>query len=139
MSYDEKNTWIYFVLAVTIPVIYFATILGQLGQTAASEIFYQGPLLAAIGAAIVLAIVATIVIAIAAPKEAGVSDQRDKDINRLGEYVGGSVLGVGMLVPFILAMLEFDQFWIANTIYLAFVVGAVTGTTVKLVAYRRGF
>jgi hypothetical protein len=31
-----------------------------------------------------------------------------------------------------------DYFWIANVIYLGFVLSAVAGSVVKLVAYRRG-
>ena len=73
------------------------------------------------------------------PNDAGKADQRDKEVNRLGEYVGGIVLAVGMIVPFGLAMAEAQHFWIANAMYLAFVVGTLTGTSVKLVAYRRGF
>ncbi len=139
MSFEEKSTWIYAVLAVAIPVIYFATIVGQVQTTAVTDIAYQGPLLAAIGVAIVIAIVANIAVAISSPKEAGKSDQRDKDINRFGEYVGGIVLSVCLLVPFGLAMAEVDYFWIANAIYLAFIASAIAATTVKLVAYRRGF
>ena len=43
---------------------------------------------------------------------------RDRDNGRFGEYVGGIVLGVGMVVPFALTLAEFDYFWIANAIYL---------------------
>jgi hypothetical protein len=43
-----------------------------------------------------------------------------------------------MLVPFGLAMAEFEYFWIANAIYLAFVVSALTASVVKIAAYRRG-
>ncbi len=139
MSFEEKSTWIYAVLAIAIPAVYFATIVGQVQNTAVTEIAYQGPLLAAIGAAIVIAIVANIVVAISSPKDAGKADQRDKDINRLGEYAGGIVLSVCVLVPFGLAMAEADYFWIANAIYLAFIASAISATAVKLVAYRRGF
>jgi hypothetical protein len=139
MSFEERGAWIYAVIALVLPVIYFTNILGQLPTTAVTEIDYQRPLLTAIGAAIVLAILGTIVSAMVSPKEAGKSDQRDKDINRLGEYVGGTVLAVGMIVPLGLAMAEAAHFWIANAIYLVFVLGALVGTTVKLVAYRRGF
>ena len=138
MSFEEKGTWVYAVLAVALSTIYFATILGQLPSTAVTEIDYQGPLLAAIAASIVLTMVGMIGIGIASPREAGKSDQRDKEINRLGEYVGGTVLATGMVVPFVLALAEFPHFWIANAMYLAFVVGAICGAAVKLVAYRRG-
>jgi hypothetical protein len=139
MSFEEKGTWVYAVMALALPVIYFATIFGMLPTVAVTEIDYQGPLLAAIGATIALSIVGMIGIGIASPREAGTSDQRDKEINRLGEYVGGTVLAFGMIVPFGLAMAEVPHFWIANAMYLTFSVAALVGTTVKLVIYRRGF
>lgn len=108
MSFEEKSSWIYAVIAVALPVIYFATVLGQLPQTAAGNIDFQAPLLAAIGGAIALSIVAHIVLAIAAPDDAGKRDQRDKDINRYGEYVGGLILSVATVVPLILALAEVD-------------------------------
>jgi hypothetical protein len=121
-----------------LPVIYFATILGQLPTTAVTEIDYQRPLLTAVGAAIAMGIGGGIAISVASPKEAGKSDQRDKDVSRFGEFVGGMILAVGMVVPFGLAIAEVPHFWIANAIYLVFVLSAICGTTVKLVAYRRG-
>jgi hypothetical protein len=139
MSFEEKGTWTYTVIAVVAALIYFAIVLGQLPQTAADDLAFQVPLLAAIGATIGLSIVAHIVVGIAAPDDAGKRDQRDKDINRYGEYVGGLVLGVAVVVPLILALSEADHFWIANTIYLAFVLSTTAGSIVKIVAYRRGF
>ena len=138
MSFEEKSTWIYALIVVALAAIYFAAVLGQLPRTAASDIDYQVPLLAAIGASIVLTVAAHVAIAIAAPEDAGKRDQRDKDINRYGEYVGGLVLSVAAVVPLILALVEVDHFWIANTIYLAFILSAVSGSIVKIVAYRRG-
>ena len=38
-----------------------------------------------------------------------------------------------------MAMAEADHFWIANVIYLAFVLSAILGSIAKIVAYRRGF
>jgi hypothetical protein len=139
MSFEEKGTWLYAVIGAVLPVVYFTTILRQLPTVPVAEIDYQGQLLWVVGAAIVLSIVGMIGIGILSPNDAGKADQRDKDVNRFGEYVGGIVLGVGMIVPFGLAMAEAQHFWIANAMYLAFVVGTLTGTAVKLVAYRRGF
>jgi len=138
VSFEEKSTWVYAVIAVVLPIAYFATILPQLATTPVADIDYQVPLLAVIGLAIGLAIVAAIVIAITAPDEAGRSDQRDKDVNRFGEYVAGIVLGVAAVVPFLLAIAEAEHFWIANTLYLAFILSAVAGSAAKIVAYRRG-
>jgi hypothetical protein len=139
MSFEEKGAWVYAGIAVALAVIYFAMVLGQLPATAAGDIDFQVPLLAAIAATIGLTIAAHIVVAIAAPDDAGKRDQRDKDINRYGEYVGGLVLGVSAVVPLILALAEVDHFWIASAIYLAFILSTTAASIVKIVAYRRGF
>lgn len=139
MSFEEKGTWVFAGIAIVLAVIYFATILGQLPTTAVGDIDYQGSMLAAIGATIVLTIVGYIGVAMSSPKDANQADERDRDINRFGEYVGGSLLAFGMIVPFALAMAEAPHFWIANVMYLVFVVAGVCGAAVKLVAYRRGF
>jgi hypothetical protein len=138
MSYEEKSTWVSGVLFVVLPAIYFAIVLPQLSTTPAADIEYQVPMLATIGLAILLAIVGVIIVAISAPKDAGKADQRDKEVGRYGEYVGGTVLGALAIVPMLLTLAEVDHFWIANSLYLAFVVAAFVGSVVKLVAYRRG-
>ena len=138
MAFEEKSAWVYAVIAAAFPVAYFVVVLGQLPRTAASDIAFQGPLIGVIVGAIVVTIVAHIAIAIAAPEDANKRDQRDKEIYRYGEYVGGLVTGVAAVVPLILTMLKVEHVWIASTIYLAFVMGAVSGSIAKVVAYRRG-
>jgi predicted membrane channel-forming protein YqfA (hemolysin III family) len=120
------------------PIIYFAIVLPQLATMPVADIDYQLPMLATIGLAIALAIAVAILLAIVSPKEAGKADQRDREIGRFGEYVGGTVLGVLTLVPLALTLLEVDWFWIANSLYLALAIAAFIGGVVKLVAYRRG-
>ena len=66
-------------------------------------------------------------------------DERDKRISRHGDLIGLYVSSAGVVVALALTMLKADYFWIANALYLAYVVGTLVGTTVKLVAYRRGF
>lgn len=139
MSFEEKGTWIYLVIALVVPAFYFANVLGQVGETPVTEIAYVRPMITAIIVAIVASIVAHIVVAIASPKEADKKDERDKHINRFGEYVGGLVLAVGAVGVLVLTMAEFDHFWIANVLYAAFILQALTSTTVKIIAYRRGF
>jgi predicted membrane protein len=138
MSFREKNLWIYAVLVAAVSGVYFAIVLGQLRNTAVSDVAYQRPLLTAIGVVIVLTIAGTIVVAILSPKEADKTDERDKNIDRLGESVGYMVAGFLMLVPLGLAMTDSATFWIANTIYAGFVASTLVSTAVKVVAYRRG-
>jgi hypothetical protein len=136
MSFEQKNTWTYLVLAVVIPAIYFAIILGQVPSTPVGEIDFIVPMIAAIGLAIVISIVGSIAVSIVS--RSYVTDERDKHVNRRGDSVGFAVLGVLVIGPLALAMLEVEPFWIANSIYLAEVLAAIVASVVKLVAYRKG-
>ena len=138
MAFEEKHWWTYALIAVVVSAIYFANVLPKAANMPVTDIRYQLPLLIAGGAAVVLSILANIVIAITSAKGPK-KDERDRDIHRLGEYVAGLVLAVGMVLPFGLTLTQADHFWIANAMYLAFVLSALAGSAVKLVAYRRGF
>ena len=108
------------------------------------------PLIVAIVASAVLSIVGAIVVSVGtgisaeirgrkAKDEIERKDERDKSIARHGDLTGFYVSAAGMVGVLILTMLEADYFWIANALYLSFVVGTVVSSVVKLVAYHRGF
>ena len=147
MSSEERGQWVYLVVIAVTYGVYLVITIGQLGQAAPADIDYVPTMLWTIGVGITLAIVGRIVVEIAggiAAEMAGhdashEADVRDRDIGRFGEFVAGTVLGVGMVVPFILTLAESDHFWIANAMYLSFVLAALVGAAVKLVIYRRGF
>lgn len=139
MSLEEKGTWISIGISLVVPAVYLAGIIGPLQNTAVGEVAYQLPMLTAIGVGIVLAIVARIVVTITSPRDADKSDERDANINRFGEYVGGFVLWAGALVALGMALAEFEHFWIANAIFATFTVTGLTTSVVKIVGYRRGF
>ena len=138
MSFEEKGTWLYGAVSIALAGFYFATIASQASTTPVTEIEYQGLLIAVVVAAIVVTIFGMIGIGITSPSDAGKADIRDTEIERFGWYVGGTVTAVAMLVPLGLAMVEAHQFWIANAIYLGFIVGSLVTTATKLIAYRRG-
>ena len=139
MSYEEKGQWVYLAVTTIAYGAYLVLLFGRAGTAPLQEVDYQPILLWTVGAAVVGSIVGRILIEIVRPSESQREDVRDRDIGRFGEYVAGMVLGIGMVWPFILALIEADHFWIANAIYLVFVVQAVVGAVIKLVAYRRGF
>lgn len=139
MSYEEKGQWVYIVVNLLTFGAYVWILAGQAAGTPLTEVDYVPTLLSVIGVAIVLSIAGRILVEIVSHSESHKADVRDRDIDRLGEYVGGVLLGVAMLVPFALALAEADHFWIANAMYAGFALAAFVGTAVKLVAYRRGF
>jgi hypothetical protein len=143
MSFEEKNTWLYGLITAVVPTWYFATVLAQVRERPAGEIDYIGAMLGAIGIAIAANIAGTIVVAIASAavsgEDADRSDERDKSINRFGDYWAYYVLSAGVAGALILTFVQAEHFWIANAIYLAFVLASLTSVTLKLYAYRRGF
>jgi uncharacterized membrane protein YeaQ/YmgE (transglycosylase-associated protein family) len=139
MSYEEKGQWVYLAATTIGYGAYLVVMLSRAATTPLQEIDYQPILLWTVGIAVVGSIIGRILIEIVQPSESYREDVRDKEIGRFGEYVSGMILGIGMVGPFILTLIEADHFWIANAIYLVFVVQAAVGTVIKLVAYRRGF
>ena len=142
MSSEERGQWVYLVAIVLTYGAYVAIVLGQAAQTPVADVDYIPVMLGAIGIGIALAIVGRIVVEIAGqiaePSDSHDPDVRDRDIGRFGEYFAGTILGIGMVVPFVLTLAEFEYFWIANAMYLVFVLSALVGAAVKLIAYRRG-
>ena len=138
MSYDEKNAWSLGVIAVIAYGAYLAWVLVQAQDMPLVDVDYVRPMVTSIVGAIILGIIAAIVFAIMRPDEAGVSDERDREINRRGEQVGQSFVVIGGTAVILLAMIEAPYFWIANAMYLAFVLSAVLSTIVKAIGYRWG-
>ncbi|WP_336206784.1 hypothetical protein [Nonomuraea sp. LPB2021202275-12-8] len=139
MSFEEKRVWIYAAIAAGVPVVYLAIVLPQVAQTPISEIAYVRPLLTIIGVAMAANIVANIVAGMLWPRDANKKDERDTDIHRYGQRTEYYVLAIGALGVFVLTLAEFEHFWIANALYLSFVLSALSSSIVKIVAYRRGF
>jgi hypothetical protein len=139
MSFEEKSAWIMGVVAVGSYAVYLAIVLGLAGSGPLTEVSYVAPLLWTVGASIAASIALNVVMGISSPRDAGKKDQRDREIYRFGEYIGQSFVVIGGVAALLMAMAELDHFWIANVIYLTFVLSAILGSVAKIVAYRRGF
>ena len=138
MSYEEKGTWVYLVTSACAYVVYLAIILGRLRSVPVAEVPYVPVLLWTTGASIVASIVGRVVVETASPSDSRRGDVRDRDVSRLGEYASRWFLVAGAAAALVMAMAKVNYFWIANVIYLGFVLWAVAGSALKLVAYRRG-
>lgn len=139
MSFKEKSAWIFAASLLAAYLAYVLVILTRAQSTPVVEIAYGVPLVCSLIGTIVLTLVGSVVAALPEPKEVDKNDERDTIISRYGDAVGHWVLSVAVLIPLGLAMADIHHFWIANAIYLANVLSALSGTAVKLLAYRRGF
>jgi hypothetical protein len=138
MSYEEKGTWVYLVACLGAYGVYLAIVLGRLASTPAAQVPYVSVLLWTTGGSILASIVGRILVETASPSGSRRSDVRDKEIYRFGEYASRWFIVAGAGAALGMAMARWDDFWIANVIYLGFVLWAVAGSVVKLVTYRRG-
>ncbi|UUV36415.1 hypothetical protein NQK81_37330 [Amycolatopsis roodepoortensis] len=136
---EEKRAWIMVVVTVFGYAAYLIVVLRRAGSGPLVDIPYVAPLLWTIGAAIAASIVLNVAAAITSPRDAGRKDQRDREIGRFGEYIGQSFVVIGGVAALVMAMAELDHFWIANTVYLAFVLSSLLGSIAKIAAYRWGF
>ncbi|WP_412518809.1 hypothetical protein K8Z49_12110 [Actinomadura madurae] len=137
MALKEKRAWIMLTVSVCAYAAYLIAVLGRTGFGSLADEPYAATLLWSVGAAVAVSIALNIAVAIPAADRA--KDQRDREINRVGEHIGQSFLVIGALAALVLALAEADHFWIANVIYLAFALSAVLGSVAKIFAYRRGF
>jgi hypothetical protein len=138
MSYEEKGTWVYLVTSAGAYGVYLAIVLGRLGGVPVASVHYGAVLSWTIGASIVASILLRTVVESAKPSDSRRADVRDREIHRFGEYAGRWLLIAAAAAAMVMAMARWDQFWIANVLYLGFVLWAVAGSVVKLIAYRRG-
>jgi hypothetical protein len=138
MSYEEKGTWVYLVASAGAYAIYLAIVLGRVLGTPVAEVPYVSLLLWTTGASIVASIAGRILIQTARPSDSRRSDVRDKEISRFGEHASRWFVVAGAGAALFMAMARWDYFWISNVLYLGFVLWAIAGSVLKLVAYRRG-
>jgi hypothetical protein len=150
MSFEQKLTWVNTATTVIVVAVYAWIVGGQIAAGPVADIAYQKPMIIAVCAMIVLTIAGAIATAIGTAVGIEISgkgsvddidrkDERDVHINRRGDLVGYYVSSVLMLGAFTLTMLEFPHFWIANAMFVAFVIAGLSSSAVKLVAYHRGF
>jgi hypothetical protein len=134
MSKEEKRAWILLVCAIGAYGIYLALILTQARPGDLTTAAYAVPLLATVGGSIAASIVLDIFVG-GRPER---KDQRDREISRFGDAMGQAFVVIGAVAAMLFAILNLDAFWIANVVYLCFVLSAVLGSIAKITAYRSG-
>lgn len=139
MEFQEKRAWLMALVSVAAYACYLVAVVAGRGSGELSQAPYVAALLWTVGAAIVANVVLQIPLAAASRGDAGTRDERDREIDRFGEHVGQSFLVIGGVGALVLAMAQAEHFWIANALYLAFVLSAVLGSIARIAAYRGGF
>ena len=136
MAFEEKRAWIMVVVSAVAYGTYAAIVLSRTGPVPLANVPYVATMLWSIGLAIAVSIVANIAAGIASGKGAERKDPRDREIGRFGDYIGQSFLVIGAVTAMLMAVAGWDQFWIANVIYLGFTLSAVLGSVAKIGMYH---
>jgi len=139
MTLEERRSWAFLAVAVVAYGVYLATVLTGAASAPLVDVDYVPAMLWSIGSAIVAGIVLGILLGIFTPRRDQAKDVRDRDIAQLGDRVGQSFLVIGGVAALLLAITEAPHFYIANVVYLCFVLSAVLGSVTRVVVYRRGF
>ena len=142
MVYEERNTWASLIATLVALVAYIVVIVPQASTGAVGDIDWVSAMLWTIGGSIVGAIVLSILWGIIAgfrdKDGVGTSDERDRDIARMGDRVGQAFMVIAGLGALALCAVDADGFWIANVLFAGFAASAVVGGVARVIAYRRG-
>jgi NADH:ubiquinone oxidoreductase subunit 6 (subunit J) len=136
MTFREKSNWVVLVVAVPTLLVYAALVVPQVLGEQLGEVSWVQPMILAIVGFVVANILGNVVAAASNPREADVSDERDREIDRFGERVGSWLMIAGAIAGLALAMAMADQFWIANAIFLGGMAASIVGSVAKIAAYR---
>lgn len=139
MTHQEKRAWVMLVVSVAAYAAYAVTILSRADGRPLPDVPYTAPLLWTVGAAILATILVEIALGVVSPRSSRLTDARDRQIGRLGDYTGQSFVGIGAVAAMLMAMAGWDRFWIANVIYVCFFLSTMLGSVTKVIVYRRTF
>jgi NADH:ubiquinone oxidoreductase subunit 6 (subunit J) len=140
MGVREKNAWAMLVIAIAGVAVYLTLLVISLDGVSPTDVRYQPLMLWTIGLGIAAAIVVHITLSIRAglAGESQDADERDRAIERFGTNVGQAFLVIGGLAGLLMALAEWEWFWIANALYFGFALSAILECVAEVVAYRRG-
>lgn len=139
MAHEEKRAWIMLVVSLVGYAVYVVLVLGRLDGRALTDAPYAATLLWTIGGAIVAAILAEIGMAVVNPRASRAKDVRDREIGHLGDRIGQAFVVIGGVAAMLMALADWDRFWIANVVYLCFVLSSVLASVTKVMVYRGSF
>jgi hypothetical protein len=138
MSYEERGVWVQLLSFSAGYVVYLAIVVPRLFHAPAAHVSYSPPLVVTALASALIAVLVRSALEVARPSDSGKPDVRDRDIKRFGEHASRWCVIGGATAGLIGANAHWAYFWIANVIWLGFVLWAVVDSVLRLVAYRRG-
>ncbi|WP_084073712.1 hypothetical protein [Demequina sp. NBRC 110052] len=147
MTMQQRAVWASLVAFIAVGVVYATVMIPRTVGHTPDEISWVLPMAISMGAIIVTIILGAIASAIGhgiaatyrgEEPEFDEGDERDRQIELVGNAKGMSLASFGSLGAIILAMNDADPFWIAQLLFAVGLVGGIVGAVAKLRAYSRG-
>jgi len=139
MAFLEKSNWVVLVVGVPTLLAYAVLVVPQVLGKPIAEVSWVQPMIFAIVGFVVANVLGNVVAAASNPSEADKNDERDREIDHVGERVGNWLIIAGSIGALVLAMTGADHFWIANAIFLGGIAGALLSSVTKIAAYHGAF
>jgi NADH:ubiquinone oxidoreductase subunit 6 (subunit J) len=139
MAFLEKSNWVVLVVGVPTLLVYAVLVVPQVLGKPSAEVSWVQPMIFAIVGFVVANVLGNVVAAASNPSDADKNDERDSEIDHVGERVGNSLIIAGSMAALVLAMVGADHFWIANAIFLGSIAGALLSSVTKIAAYHGAF
>lgn len=139
MAFLEKSNWVTLIVSVPTLLYYLTLVVPEVLRKPVAEVSWVQPMVITIVGFVVANIIGNVVAAASNPAEADKNDERDREIDHLGERVGNWLIIAGAIAGLVLAMSRADHFWIANAIFLGGIVGALLSSATKIAAYHGSF
>ncbi len=138
MAKEEKTAWVMLLVAIGGYVTYLVLLFNREGTGSLTKTPYRDLLLWIILGSILANIVLTILVSIIGYKDGHKKDLRDREIYGYSEYIGHAFIVMGGLAALFMALYKVDYFWIANVLFLGFVLSGVLSSIAKIAMYRTG-
>lgn len=142
MAFHERSSWLQAIISGAALLVYLIWVLPRLGSASVSRLDWATPMLwCGVGGLVAFVVLTVVWGAIARVREPGAnaSDRRDLEIDRLGTWIGQSLLVSGSAIALIITMLGGSGFWIGTVLFAGLTLSAFVAAVVRLVAYRKGF
>lgn len=139
MAFLEKSNWVTLIVSVPTLAYYLAQVVPEALRKPIADVPWVQPMIVTIVGFVVANIIGNVVAAASNPAEADKNDERDREIDHVGERVGNWLIIAGSIAGLVLAMSRADHFWIANAIFLGGIVGALLSSVTKIAAYHGSF
>ena len=140
MSYKEKSILASLILTVIIFGIYFIKVFATMSTTDSGLVNSIVLFIGAVLYIVILEIIVHIILPIFYKNEHKDSDdERDKLIQLKATRISYFILVFGMFITTISLLLSLTPLLISNIILLSFIIAEITGFSIQLYYYRKGF